>query len=211
MGFFWLDFFFQIFFTLGSRITFFRLTYFRKRYVFKKEIIYLFFVCLFFSKGNFCFSFFFCKKYNQKLGGEKEIRDREKNGKMILNCRKKCVCFELETDFIPSKNLWFWVSAPWSSDFIIKIFFQELWLRKKTQIFKNEDNNKSQIFRYIFGTFVIYSSLIFFDKKWQLKKWNENQGGQLNKLFFFLDFFIFFFFQTTGSKAHMLNFVSIIP
>ena len=94
-GLFWLDFFSRFFFTLGSRITFFRLTYFRKRYVFKKEIIYLFFVCLFFRKEIFAFPFFFCKKYNQKLGGEKEIRDREKNGKMILNCRKKCLSLKL--------------------------------------------------------------------------------------------------------------------
>ena len=77
-GLFLTRFFFQIFFTLGSRITFFRLTYFRKRYVFKKEIIYLFYVCLFFFERKFLLSLFFCKKYNQKLGGEKEIREIER-------------------------------------------------------------------------------------------------------------------------------------
>merc|ERR1719414_2567369 len=60
--------------------------------MFSKRRLFIYFCFVFFIERKFLLSLFFCKKYNQKLEDrEKEIRDREKNGKMILNCRKKCV------------------------------------------------------------------------------------------------------------------------
>lgn|ERR1719414_568450 len=63
--------------------------------MFSKRRLFIYFCFVFFFERKFLLSLFFCKKYNQKLGGEKEIRDREKNGKMILNCRKKCLSLKL--------------------------------------------------------------------------------------------------------------------
>ena len=121
-GLFWL--FFSIFFfsihTLGSRIIFLCSHIFRKRYgfFFFQKGDYLFFVYfVMFSKGIIIR--LFLKYNNQKIMEREEERSKWKNE--VWNCVEKSVLWAWNW-FIPSKNLWFWVSAPWSSDFIIKTF-----------------------------------------------------------------------------------------
>ena len=79
---------------------------------------YLFFVYfVMFSKGIIIR--LFLKYNNQKIMEREEERSKWKNE--VWNCVEKSVLWAWNW-FIPSKNLWFWVSAPWSSDFIIKTF-----------------------------------------------------------------------------------------
>ena len=121
-GLFWLFFFHFLFFytyTWQSYYFFYAHIFLGKGMVFFfQKGDYLFFVYfVMFSKGIIIR--LFLKYNNQKIMEREEERSKWKNE--VWNCVEKSVLWAWNW-FIPSKNLWFWVSAPWSSDFIIKTF-----------------------------------------------------------------------------------------